>query len=94
MIKSVYLNPSPQLVGEARVNQPVKAELTLLNPLPEPLKDCSFTIGLEGLTDSKPLTLKYVNSCSDITGDRNELKYDRSMSLIIPGLMHVIPILY
>uniref|UniRef100_A0A3Q3IH57 Protein-glutamine gamma-glutamyltransferase 2 n=1 Tax=Monopterus albus TaxID=43700 RepID=A0A3Q3IH57_MONAL len=33
-----------KLTGEAVVNQPVTAELTLLNPLPEPLQDCSFTI--------------------------------------------------
>lgn len=46
------------LVGEATVNQPVKAELAFLNPLPEPLKDCSFTVEGVGLTDGKPITVK------------------------------------
>lgn len=62
MMKPVYLNTSLQLVGEATVNQSVTAELTLLNPLPEPLQDCSFTIEGVGLTDGKPITAKYVNS--------------------------------
>uniref|UniRef100_A0AAQ5XQ13 Protein-glutamine gamma-glutamyltransferase 2 n=1 Tax=Amphiprion ocellaris TaxID=80972 RepID=A0AAQ5XQ13_AMPOC len=44
------------LLGEATLNQKVAAELTLLNPLPEPLQDCSFTIEGVGLTDSKPIT--------------------------------------
>lgn len=47
-----------QLVGEITVNQSVMAELTLLNPLPEPLRDCSFTIEGVGLTDGKPITAK------------------------------------
>uniref|UniRef100_A0A3P8T3Q7 Protein-glutamine gamma-glutamyltransferase 2 n=1 Tax=Amphiprion percula TaxID=161767 RepID=A0A3P8T3Q7_AMPPE len=45
-----------KLLGEATLNQKVAAELTLLNPLPEPLQDCSFTIEGVGLTDSKPIT--------------------------------------
>ncbi|XP_008411741.1 protein-glutamine gamma-glutamyltransferase 2-like [Poecilia reticulata] len=44
-----------KLVGEARVNQPVTVELTLLNPLPEPLLSCSFAIDGIGLTGSKPI---------------------------------------
>lgn len=47
-----------KLVGEATVNQPVTAELTLLNSLPEPLQDCSFTIEGVGLTGGKPITAK------------------------------------
>uniref|UniRef100_UPI003AACCF21 protein-glutamine gamma-glutamyltransferase 2-like n=1 Tax=Centroberyx gerrardi TaxID=166262 RepID=UPI003AACCF21 len=47
-----------KLVGEATVNQPVKAELSLLNPLPEPLQDCSFTCEGVGLTQGKPVTLQ------------------------------------
>ncbi|XP_018544401.1 LOW QUALITY PROTEIN: protein-glutamine gamma-glutamyltransferase 2-like [Lates calcarifer] len=47
-----------KLLEEAVVNQPVTAELTLLNPLPEPLQDCSFTIEGVGLTSSKPITAK------------------------------------
>ncbi|XP_076596960.1 protein-glutamine gamma-glutamyltransferase 2-like [Chaetodon auriga] len=45
-----------KLLGEATVNQAVTAELTLLNPLPEPLQDCSFTIEGVGLTEGKPIT--------------------------------------
>ncbi|XP_028265656.1 protein-glutamine gamma-glutamyltransferase 2-like isoform X2 [Parambassis ranga] len=47
-----------KVLGEAKVNQPVLAELTLLNPLPEPLQDCSFAIEGAGLTDGKPITEK------------------------------------
>ncbi|XP_035513294.1 protein-glutamine gamma-glutamyltransferase 2-like [Morone saxatilis] len=45
-----------KLVGEATVNQSVTAEMSLLNPLPELLHDCSFTIEGVGLTDGKPVT--------------------------------------
>ncbi|KAK2851193.1 hypothetical protein Q5P01_007469 [Channa striata] len=47
-----------KLMGQATVHQPVTAELTLLNPLPEPLQDCSFTIEGIGLTEGKPITVK------------------------------------
>ncbi|XP_026222669.1 protein-glutamine gamma-glutamyltransferase 2-like [Anabas testudineus] len=47
-----------KLMGDATVNQPVTANLTLLNPLPEQLQDCSFTIEGVGLTDGKPITVK------------------------------------
>ncbi|XP_040927643.1 protein-glutamine gamma-glutamyltransferase 2-like isoform X2 [Betta splendens] len=47
-----------QLMGEATVKQPVAVELTLLNPLPEPLQDCSFTIEGTGLTDGTPVTAR------------------------------------
>ncbi|XP_068180066.1 protein-glutamine gamma-glutamyltransferase 2-like [Antennarius striatus] len=47
-----------KLVGEATVNQSVTVDLTLLNPLPEALQDCSFTIEGAGLTDGKPITVK------------------------------------
>uniref|UniRef100_A0A672ZN31 Protein-glutamine gamma-glutamyltransferase 2 n=1 Tax=Sphaeramia orbicularis TaxID=375764 RepID=A0A672ZN31_9TELE len=46
------------LLGDIQVNNPVTAELTLLNPLPEPLQDCSFTAVGAGLTDSKPIIIK------------------------------------
>ncbi|XP_068997710.1 protein-glutamine gamma-glutamyltransferase 2-like [Embiotoca jacksoni] len=47
-----------KLEGEATVNQSVTVQLTLLNPLPEPLQDCSFTIEGNNLTDGKPITAK------------------------------------
>uniref|UniRef100_A0A3B4YSB6 Protein-glutamine gamma-glutamyltransferase 2 n=1 Tax=Seriola lalandi dorsalis TaxID=1841481 RepID=A0A3B4YSB6_SERLL len=47
-----------KLMKEATVNKPVTAEMTLLNTLPEPLKDCSFTAEGVGLTDGKPITVK------------------------------------
>lgn len=43
------------------VNKSVTAELTMLNPLPEMLGDCSFTIEGISLTEGKPITQKYVN---------------------------------
>uniref|UniRef100_A0A7N8XPY7 Protein-glutamine gamma-glutamyltransferase 2 n=1 Tax=Mastacembelus armatus TaxID=205130 RepID=A0A7N8XPY7_9TELE len=42
-----------KLTEKAAVNQPVTAELSLWNPLPELLQDCSFTIGGFGLTGVK-----------------------------------------
>uniref|UniRef100_A0A3Q2XCD6 Protein-glutamine gamma-glutamyltransferase 2 n=1 Tax=Hippocampus comes TaxID=109280 RepID=A0A3Q2XCD6_HIPCM len=49
-----------KMLGEAMVMQPVLVRLTMLNPLPEALLDCSFTVGGAGLIDGKPITLKYV----------------------------------
>ncbi|KAM6981928.1 protein-glutamine gamma-glutamyltransferase 2-like [Tautogolabrus adspersus] len=47
-----------KLVGDVKLNQSVTAELSLLNPLPETLQDCSFTVEGVGLTDGKPITKK------------------------------------
>ncbi|XP_039459984.1 protein-glutamine gamma-glutamyltransferase 2-like isoform X2 [Oreochromis aureus] len=47
-----------ELLGEANINQSVMTKLTLLNPLPEQLQDCSFTVEGVSLTDSKPITAK------------------------------------
>ncbi|XP_041646034.1 protein-glutamine gamma-glutamyltransferase 2-like [Cheilinus undulatus] len=47
-----------KLVGDVKLNQSVMAELSLLNPLPETLKDCSFTVEGVGLTGGKPITKK------------------------------------
>ncbi|KAJ3587142.1 hypothetical protein NHX12_013532 [Muraenolepis orangiensis] len=47
-----------KLVGEARVDQPLKIELCLRNPLPEALQDCCFTVEGVGLTQEKPVTVK------------------------------------
>ncbi|KAM3838495.1 protein-glutamine gamma-glutamyltransferase 2-like [Diretmus argenteus] len=47
-----------KLVGEVKVKQPATVELGLLNPLPEPLRDCSFTIEGVGLTQGQPITLR------------------------------------
>ncbi|XP_034551955.1 protein-glutamine gamma-glutamyltransferase 2-like isoform X1 [Notolabrus celidotus] len=47
-----------KLVGDAQLNQPMTAELSLVNPLPETLKDCSFTVEGVGITDGKPITKK------------------------------------
>ncbi|XP_051915735.1 protein-glutamine gamma-glutamyltransferase 2-like [Hippocampus zosterae] len=47
-----------KMLGEAKVMRPVLVRLTMLNPLPEALLDCSFTVGGAGLVDGKPITLK------------------------------------
>ncbi|XP_034732031.1 protein-glutamine gamma-glutamyltransferase 2-like [Etheostoma cragini] len=47
-----------KLLGEAKVNQSVTAELTLWNPLPKTLQDCSFTVEGVGLTNGKPITAR------------------------------------
>uniref|UniRef100_A0AAQ5ZVH8 Protein-glutamine gamma-glutamyltransferase 2 n=1 Tax=Amphiprion ocellaris TaxID=80972 RepID=A0AAQ5ZVH8_AMPOC len=66
-----------KLLGEATLNQKVAAELTLLNPLPEPLQDCSFTIEGVGLTDSKPITAEYV---ADLKCPQNSLKMTKKIN--------------
>ncbi|CAJ1085598.1 protein-glutamine gamma-glutamyltransferase 2-like [Xyrichtys novacula] len=45
-----------KLIGDARLNQPLTAELSLLNPLPETLQDCSFSVEGVGITDGKLIT--------------------------------------
>ncbi|CAG03221.1 unnamed protein product, partial [Tetraodon nigroviridis] len=45
-----------KLVGEARAKGLLTAELTLVNSLPEVLKDCSFTLEGVGLTEGGALT--------------------------------------
>ncbi|XP_076028147.1 protein-glutamine gamma-glutamyltransferase 2-like [Genypterus blacodes] len=57
------------LVGAAVVHQPVTAELSLLNTLPQPLHDCSFTVEGVGLTDGKPIILRI-----DAVGPKQEAK--------------------
>uniref|UniRef100_A0A3Q2XCA9 Protein-glutamine gamma-glutamyltransferase 2 n=1 Tax=Hippocampus comes TaxID=109280 RepID=A0A3Q2XCA9_HIPCM len=60
LVAHLSLNVFVQMLGEAMVMQPVLVRLTMLNPLPEALLDCSFTVGGAGLIDGKPITLKYV----------------------------------
>ncbi|XP_074537667.1 protein-glutamine gamma-glutamyltransferase 2-like [Halichoeres trimaculatus] len=45
-----------KLEGDAKPNQPMTAELSLLNPLPETLQDCSFTVEAVGINSGKPIT--------------------------------------
>lgn len=59
MLTSNHAATCLQLSGEAKVDQPLMAELTLTNPLPELLHDCSFTIEGVGLTQGKPVTHEY-----------------------------------
>lgn len=47
-----------QFSGVVRVKSPVTVELSLLNPLPEQLSKCSFTVEGVGLTESQPITVK------------------------------------
>ncbi|XP_075882355.1 protein-glutamine gamma-glutamyltransferase 2-like [Nelusetta ayraudi] len=42
-----------KLLGEARVNQPMAVELSMLNTLPEKLQDCSFIVQGTGLIAEK-----------------------------------------
>ncbi|KAM6924660.1 protein-glutamine gamma-glutamyltransferase 2-like [Xenentodon cancila] len=69
-----------KLEGEAAVNQPVTVELTMLNPLPEPLQDCSFTIEVTGIMDSKPITAKV-----ETVGARQEVKASIKFTPTVPG---------
>lgn len=85
-MKPVYLNTSLQLVGEATVHQSLTAELTLLNPLPELLQDCSFTIEGVGLTDGKPITKKYVNIATVIEWIISFRCFSISVGLFFPIL--------
>lgn len=47
-----------KVLGSACVNCPVSVELSLSNPLPEPLCRCTFTAEGVGLTGSQPITVK------------------------------------
>ncbi|KAM9350327.1 protein-glutamine gamma-glutamyltransferase 2-like [Symphorus nematophorus] len=69
-----------ELVGEATVNQSVTAQLTLMNPLPERLQHCSFTIEGVGLTDGKPITEKI-----GAVGPKQEAKASIDFSPTIVG---------
>ncbi|XP_044206323.1 protein-glutamine gamma-glutamyltransferase 2-like [Thunnus albacares] len=69
-----------KLVREAKVNQSGMAELSLLNPLPEPLQDCSFTIDGVGLTDGKPITLRI-----GTVGPKREAKATAEFSPSVTG---------
>ncbi|KAM3618158.1 uncharacterized protein V6R79_016458 [Siganus canaliculatus] len=63
LMMKLYVNTSLQLVGDVTVNQSVRAKITQ----PSTLHDCSFTIEGAGLTDSKPVTEKYVpNHLDDV----------------------------
>lgn len=73
-----HVNTSLQLVGELKVKQSATAQLTLMNTLPERLRDCSFTIEGVGLTDGKPITEKYIN---------------RFLSVSLPSLYYFIVLL-
>lgn len=46
-------------MGEARAKGLLTAELTLVNSLPEVLKDCSFTLEGVGLTEGGALTHRW-----------------------------------
>ncbi|XP_030589927.1 protein-glutamine gamma-glutamyltransferase 2-like [Archocentrus centrarchus] len=69
-----------KLLGEAKVNHSVTAELTLLNPLPELLQDCSFTIEGVNLTDCKPTTAKI-----GVVGPKQEAKATADFTPISAG---------
>lgn len=58
MTKSEHLTRL-QLVGEARAKRLLTAELTMVNSLPEVLKECSFTLEGVGLTDGRALTHRW-----------------------------------
>ncbi|XP_024915427.1 protein-glutamine gamma-glutamyltransferase 2-like isoform X2 [Cynoglossus semilaevis] len=51
-----------KLMGRARVNKPVTAELRIKNTLPEPLKNCSFTVGGRRLACRRSSSVMYVLS--------------------------------
>uniref|UniRef100_A0A7N6BJ92 Protein-glutamine gamma-glutamyltransferase 2 n=1 Tax=Anabas testudineus TaxID=64144 RepID=A0A7N6BJ92_ANATE len=75
-----------KLMGDATVNQPVTANLTLLNPLPEQLQDCSFTIEGVGLTDGKPITVNPSSSGSTVllvNFDSNKLSNIKSFVNVV-----------
>ncbi|XP_077371235.1 protein-glutamine gamma-glutamyltransferase 2-like [Festucalex cinctus] len=59
--KTIVLDEPPveiKLLGEAKVKRAVSVRLTMRNPLPEALYDCSFTIVGAGLVDGKPIIIK------------------------------------
>lgn len=69
-----------KLVGEATLYESMTAELSLLNPLPEPLQDCSFTMEGVGLTDGKPIILRI-----GTVGPKQEAKASVELSPSVTG---------
>ncbi|XP_031659476.1 protein-glutamine gamma-glutamyltransferase 2-like [Oncorhynchus kisutch] len=59
-----------KLLGEPRVNQKVSAQISLQNPLPEPLQNCFFSVMGASLTDGK-LLIQNVGT----VGPKQEAKY-------------------
>ncbi|XP_035237298.1 protein-glutamine gamma-glutamyltransferase 2a [Anguilla anguilla] len=45
-----------RILGEPKENRQLTAELSLQNPLPEPLMKCTFSVGGANLTDGKTIT--------------------------------------
>eukprot|EP00064_Thunnus_orientalis_P020917 superscaffoldBa00006044_g21069 len=69
-----------KLVGEATIHKSMKAELSLLNPLPEPLQDCIFTMEGDGFTDWEPIILRI-----GTVGPKQEAKATAELSPSISG---------
>uniref|UniRef100_A0A8C8CYM6 Protein-glutamine gamma-glutamyltransferase 2 n=1 Tax=Oncorhynchus tshawytscha TaxID=74940 RepID=A0A8C8CYM6_ONCTS len=59
-----------KLLGEPRVNQKLSAQISLQNPLPEPLQNCFFSVIGASLTDGK-LLIQNVGT----VGPKQEAKY-------------------
>uniref|UniRef100_A0A3Q2G929 Protein-glutamine gamma-glutamyltransferase 2 n=1 Tax=Cyprinodon variegatus TaxID=28743 RepID=A0A3Q2G929_CYPVA len=74
-----------QLLGEARVNQPVTAQLTLLNSLPEPLLNCSFAIEGIGLTDEAQIIVMNLSYRVGTVGAKQEAKASIDFKPTITG---------
>ncbi|XP_029995453.1 protein-glutamine gamma-glutamyltransferase 2-like [Sphaeramia orbicularis] len=73
-------NVEVKLVGDIRVNEPVTAEVTMLNPLPEPLKDCSFSAEGPGLTGGE-IIMKKIGSI----GPKEEAKASLEFTPTVVG---------
>ncbi|XP_053705327.1 protein-glutamine gamma-glutamyltransferase 2-like [Synchiropus splendidus] len=69
-----------KLEGEVRVNQLITVQVTLVNPLPETLRGCSFTLGGVGLTDGRPVSLKL-----DDVGPGQEARGSAALTPLMAG---------
>uniref|UniRef100_A0A3P9Q0D1 Protein-glutamine gamma-glutamyltransferase 2 n=1 Tax=Poecilia reticulata TaxID=8081 RepID=A0A3P9Q0D1_POERE len=72
--KTIVLDEPDIGIKVRTLNQPVTVELTLLNPLPEPLLSCSFAIDGIGLTGSKPIKATYVKLSNEAAKASIEFK--------------------
>lgn len=51
-----------QILGEPKQNRRLAAEITLQNPLPEPLQDCCFSIEGANLTGGRVISQRFAKS--------------------------------
>ena len=59
-VQNIYpFYPNTQILGEPKQNRKLAAEITVQNPLPEPLSNCCFSIEGANLTGGKTIKERF-----------------------------------